>query len=193
MIPKIKEVIAVQKEVNFDNGDGDTIIGYIDLIARWEDGVEYILDNKTSGKPYKYDAIQTSDQLSVYSVHEGIPNAGFIVPIKAIRKLRTCIKCLQLTDNARIGKCDVVLAGKRCNGEFNAETTPKARIQILLGKASVEHSEKVMDQFITVNQSIKDEVFKRNTETCGNYYGARCPYFAHCHQGSDEGLEKCQK
>jgi len=62
ILPKIKKVIATQKYFSIDNGIGDEIMGYIDLICEWEDGRILAPDNKTSGSAYKPDCVDTPEK-----------------------------------------------------------------------------------------------------------------------------------
>lgn len=87
IMPQIEEVFAIQKHVILPDGKA-SLVGVIDFIASFVDepGVKYIVDNKTSGKPYPKDAVSTSDQLHIYAEHEELHNAAFIVMEKKIRK-----------------------------------------------------------------------------------------------------------
>ena len=91
ILPQIREVIAVQKNIEIDNGIGDKIIGVVDLIAVMKDGRTMILDNKTSSKAYSKDAVEKEGhQLALYDYalkdEYKINGQGFIVIEKNIRK-----------------------------------------------------------------------------------------------------------
>lgn len=90
VVPKIKEVLAVQKEINLTNQLGDTLTGIIDLIVVWEDGRTLLMDNKTSSIKYAKDAIEVSGQLSTYfeAVKDEykLDGVGYIIIPKHIRK-----------------------------------------------------------------------------------------------------------
>lgn len=66
VIPQIKEVVAVQKYVELKNDNGDSLIGWIDFIATFDDGKTYICDNKTTSIKYKPDSVAQSGQLATY-------------------------------------------------------------------------------------------------------------------------------
>jgi len=85
VMPKIKEVHTIQREINLPNDDGDYIIGYIDFEATWDDGVRRVMDNKTSSTAYEEDAVQNSQQLAIYSEFAGNSNCGFVVLNKRLR------------------------------------------------------------------------------------------------------------
>ncbi len=90
IVPRIKEVLAVQKEINLKNEAGDAFTGIIDLIVVWEDDRVILFDNKTSSVKYPADAVEISGQLGTYveAVKEEykITNAGYIIIPKQIRK-----------------------------------------------------------------------------------------------------------
>lgn len=88
VMPQIHEVFDIQKKINLPNDDGDSIIGFIDFICSFTDDPEtkYIVDNKSSSKPYKQKDLDESDQLHTYSEAEDIPNICYIVYEKNIRK-----------------------------------------------------------------------------------------------------------
>lgn len=190
VLPKIKKVIHVQKEINMDNGAGDTVIGYIDLIAEWEDGKTYILDNKSSGRAYAEDAPSTKPQLHLYSIAENNPNVGFIVYLKNLEKnkKRVCRKCGKEAEG-RHKTCNEEVKGSRCHGEFDETVDPKAKIQILLGQANHRLEEMVLENINDVNKMIKNDMYVKNLNSCDNWYGGKCPYYNKCHNNDETGLE----
>ncbi len=68
------------------NDEGDQFIGYIDLIAEWEDGRTVVFDNKTTSKKYEENSAKESKQLATYLATEKYEYIGFIVIEKKIRK-----------------------------------------------------------------------------------------------------------
>jgi len=88
VLPMIETVISIQEKVNIVNDDGDNIIGYIDFIGTFKDepGKVYIVDNKTSSKPYKADSVSISPQLATYCEYKNVTNAAYIVVEKKFRK-----------------------------------------------------------------------------------------------------------
>jgi len=87
IIPQIEKVYSIQEKVELTD-DEDLLVGYIDFVGSFVDepGVKYIVDNKTSARPYKADSVSTSPQLSVYCEYKGIYNGAFIVVEKKLRK-----------------------------------------------------------------------------------------------------------
>ena len=96
VMPRIEKVYAVQKYVSLKNDEGDSVIGYVDLIADVKGIGTVILDNKTSAMEYEDDSVITSPQLSLYvhmlEAEYNTRTAGFIVLRKQVIKNRkkTC-------------------------------------------------------------------------------------------------------
>lgn len=96
VMPSIDKVYSIQKDILLPNETGDAIRGKIDFIASFigDDNI-YIVDNKTSSKPYSEDSVRTSDQLAIYCEAENTNKAAYIVVEKKLRikdpKVRTSI------------------------------------------------------------------------------------------------------
>lgn len=197
IIPKINKVLGVQKFVKLDNGAGDTIIGFVDLIADFDDYGPVILDNKTSILEYDKDSVLTSPQLSMYvnmlSEEYGTRKGGYIVMRKSIKKNRekVCSVCGHDGSGGRHKTCDAVVEGKRCGGTWNETLRPEVVIQVIVDEIPLRTEEIVMENLDLVNNGIKNEVFTRNLGMCKNYFGGLCPYFNKCYKNKDEGLEQC--
>ena len=90
IIPRIKEVKFVQRDIKLENDNGDSFIGFVDFCAVWEDGRTIIFDNKTSSIKYADDSASTSEQLATYfeatKEELKVDAVGFIVIPKKIRK-----------------------------------------------------------------------------------------------------------
>lgn len=88
VIPQIHRVESLQESISLKNGDGDEIVGLIDLRASFVDDPlqVYTLDNKTSSKPYPADCVETSQQLSTYCEAKEDNHAGYIVVEKKLYK-----------------------------------------------------------------------------------------------------------
>lgn len=82
LLPLIKRVISFQKEENLVNENGDTLTGFIDLIAELQDGKTYIIDNKTAARKYAESEAQISPQLMNYCNFTGINDVAFFVVTK---------------------------------------------------------------------------------------------------------------
>jgi len=163
ILPKIKKVVATQEHFKIDNGVGDEIMGYIDLVCEWEDGRLLIPDIKTSGSKYKDDSIETEDkgtQTAIYT--EGLKDkypldgTGFLVLEKKIRK-----------------------------------KDPQMRSQIILGKSPQELIDKTLDQYDEVLHDIKEGNFPCCSPKCDRF-GQSCPYKKYCLSGGTDttGLVK---
>ena len=192
IVPRIKEVKAVQKEISFVDESGSTITGFIDFTCVWEDGQEYVLDIKTSARPYDEDEANNSPQLTLYAHHEGISNVGFIVLQKAIKRdtERLCASCGLKEDNNRVKSCSQEVKGKRCGGALNERTTYHGEVQVVLGKTNEKLTDMVMHNFNEVDKLIKQGVFLKNLSSCTDWYGQKCPHWNMCFKGSMEGLEE---
>jgi hypothetical protein len=90
VIPRIREVKFVQREIKMTNPNGDTFIGYVDFCAVFENNQTIIFDNKTSSIKYAADATENSEQLATYfeAVQDElkIDGVGYVVIPKKIRK-----------------------------------------------------------------------------------------------------------
>lgn len=192
VLPKIKRVISVQKELKLLDDEGNEIIGFIDLIAEWEDGVVRVLDNKSASRLYERDAVEKSPQLTLYGISEGTRDAGFIVYLKNLTKDRkkTCTKCGHYGADTRSKTCDNGKGKARCHGEWSEVVDISCKIQILLGQTTEELENEVLSNANQIKSLIKAGVFEKNLNACDNWYGSPCEYFELCHQGSKEGLEQ---
>lgn len=88
IMPRIKEVLQVQSNVSLTNEEGDTFIGYVDLICRWEDDRIVLFDNKTTSSKYNNEMVRASGQLATYkeATTIKIDAVGYIAIPKDIRK-----------------------------------------------------------------------------------------------------------
>lgn len=192
VLPKIKKVIAIQEKIEVDDGDGNFLTGFIDLVADVEGHGICILDNKTSQRDYEEDAVKSSDQLTQYYhlVKEkfSAKKAGFIVAKKQMSKLKECSKCGANGTGSRAKTCDAEVDGQRCHGEW--KKTAYATFQIIIDDINEQQENFVMENIDEATSAIKAGVFIKNTQSCDNWYGQRCPYFNYCRTGSMKGLVK---
>lgn len=90
IIPRIKEVKFVQKDIKLENDNGDSFIGFVDFCAVWDDGRTIIFDNKTSSIKYADDSASTSEQLATYfeatKDELKVDAVGYVVIPKKMRK-----------------------------------------------------------------------------------------------------------
>jgi hypothetical protein len=193
--PRIAEVIAMQKEINLEDGSGNKVVGYIDLIARLDDGRVVVIDNKTAGQPYKEDAVEHSQQLALYSyaIEDEIPHdaCGYAVVLKKPKKesKKVCLACDTPNDSSH-KTCAEKVEGKRCGGEFSLEITHYAETQFLISKIPDNVKAMVVDNFNQVSKAIKAEVYPKNLDKCTDYFGSSCPYYEKCWHNNDAGFKK---
>lgn len=149
--PRIKKVLAVQEPFSIENGAGDEIIGFADIICEWEDGRTIAPDLKTSSTKYPDDAVFTKDkgtQTALY--YEALKDkykldaTGFLVLEKKIRK-----------------------------------KDPQTRSQILLGVPPDELIDLTFEQYEYVLKEIKKGMFPCGSPQC-DQYGQSCAYKLYC-------------
>jgi hypothetical protein len=195
VMPLFDKVHCVQKKIDLVNEDGDTMTGFVDLIADVKGHGTVVLDNKTASKEYDKDAVLTSPQLALYmhSVNDEYKTrkAGFIVMKKSLitNTVKTCVKCGNQTGASRYESCNNTIEDKRCKGEFTETYEHDADIQILIDEIPEITENIVMENLNAVNQSIKSGIFPRNFNSCNNYFGGKCAYFDKCFNNKNEGLE----
>ena len=100
VMPQIERVYDIQKPISILNGDGDEISGLIDFTASFTSapGVKYIVDNKTSSKPYPANSVKESTQLATYCEAEGVKTAAYVVVEKKIFKKGDPIRSTVILD-----------------------------------------------------------------------------------------------
>lgn len=198
--PKITKVLAIQKEVNLQNENGDSILGFVDLVCEWE-GYDkpIVFDLKTSSKDYDDNSVLVSPQLSLYvhclSEQYKTRYAGYIVLNKNLlrNKTKVCKVCNHNGSSSRAKTCDNVNEsnGKRCNGEWDTKMTPEAMVQVLIDEIPEQTEQIVLENYDLINKSIKNGIFHRNFSNCVKYNGkVVCPYYNLCYKGDKKGLIK---
>jgi PD-(D/E)XK nuclease superfamily len=194
VLPKIKEVLVVQKEIEVTNDQGDVLHGVLDLIVKFHDDKVYLLDNKTSSNKYDQDAASNSTQLNLYNylLKTGyeIDGIGFIVLNKNIwkKKTKVCSVCDfdgTGTNNRNCNNNDI--NGNRCKGSWNVKMNPSCYIDIILDEPNPRVENMILDLYDEVNANIKNNKFIPNFNSCkrGKF---RCVYYEKCYNGSDAGL-----
>lgn len=186
VLPRIRTVLAVQKENYLENAEGDKVVQYLDLIVEWEDGRNVLMDNKTSKRDYKPDSAGKSPQLISYyhsSKEEyALKAVGFIVLKKEIlkNKIKICATCGHDGSGGRHKTCDAPgVDTKRCNGDWLVKINPECYIDIIINNVSEIAEELVLDTFADANEGIKKENWYRNLSACDN--GAfSCEYLGLC-------------
>ena len=194
ILPKIKEVLAVQKESFLENENGDKVVQYLDLIVKWEDDRILLMDNKTSAKEYEEDSASRSPQLISYfhgnKDEYKLDAVGFLVLKKQIlkNKIKICSLCGNDGSGERHKTCaaDNAETGKRCNGTWNIKLNPECYIQIIINDVSPAAENLVLTTFDEANNGIKAGAFHRNLGACVT--GFKCEYWSHCWKGDDSEL-----
>lgn len=198
VLPRIKEVHAVQKAIELEDDKGNKITGFIDAIVTWEDGKKYVVDTKTSSIEYSRDAAKVSQQLILYYHAEkeeyGLDGVGFVVLRKGIIKNKTkvCSKCNHDGSSASHKTCPNVVDGSRCHGEWTLGMDPQVDVNFIFDKVYPQVEQLVMDNFSLLNQKVDAKIFEANLGACTQSYG-RCQFYQLCYFGSKEGLVEIPK
>lgn len=196
VLPKLTEVHEVQKAIDLKNDDGDSVVGFIDLIADVKGFGTVVLDNKTSSRDYEPDSVVTSPQLSLYthavSDEYKTRKAGYIVLKKQLIKNRKkiCSKCGNNGSGARHKTCDALVGDSRCHGEWTETVDPDVFVQIIIDDIPEKLEQIVLQNVDDVNRAIKSGIFTRNFASCANWYGGDCSYKKLCFENNMKGLCK---
>jgi RecB family exonuclease len=138
-LDRIKEVISTQRAVTLTNDEGDSIVGFIDLIVKWEDDSIIVFDIKTSSRKYGERSAIESQQLTIYGEHEGIHKVGFIVLLKTLKSDR---KTKEVTI---------------------------AEPQIIISDLDPTLQEKVFAEIAEIGYKIKTNQFEKNWDGCFSF------------------------
>lgn len=192
VLPKIKKVLAVQEPIEIENSEGDKVTGFLDLIVEWEDGKNYLMDNKSSANRYEENSAKEGQQLPLY--HYAVKDKyklagiGYIVLIKKINKnkVKKCIKC-GVINNSSHKTCNALMkvgtvystnpptSNFRCNGEFEITINPTVDIQYIFNKVEESDENRVLELFDKTNTLISNNVFAEEHNPIRGKYGY-CPY-----------------
>lgn len=199
ILPHITEVISTQFKIDVENGSGDTITGYIDLVCRMAgyklpsgriltDQDVVVADVKTAGVTFwaKLDDLSASDQLETYVCSPQIQSVyptnliSYMAVAKSISKdeTYTCGKCGNVKASTH-KKCNADIEGKRCNGEWIGNVRYFSEAKIVIGERNLQEAAKVYSDYDGVVTAIKNEIYYRNRDAC-NAYGSICPYKSVC-------------
>ncbi len=182
ILPKIKNVVAIQEPVSLKNSDGDEITGILDLIVEWRDGKVYLMDNKSSSVKYAIDSAKTGQQLPLYFYiakdKYKLDGVGYIVLSKKINKNRVkeCSVCGKVSDTSHKTCAMVNGDGNRCGGSFNVSINPSVDFDIILNNVEETDEQRVIETFDMVNQKIINKDFALEHPTTKNKYFQWCPY-----------------
>jgi hypothetical protein len=191
VMPKIKEVLSVQRRIGLPNGEGDSYEGILDCEVIWEDGVRRVMDNKTSSRRYTPESVQKSFQLNPYSEETGVNDGGYIVLLKAPKwdQNNRCQACGH-TEISRVKSCANKIGKKRCGGELEVTYIPRIEVQIVLDSFREEDKEQIFQSIEQDISKIKEGKFEPDYSKCENQYGRRCVMYNYCHGQSMDGLVK---
>lgn len=218
ILPKIKEVLVIQKNVSLVAEDGDEIQGFVDLLAIWEDGTKIVFDNKTSAMEYEADSVRSSPQLALYKMlieSEGEHNpekAGFLVLRKNLKKdiTKVCKTCgfkaeegsshktcyheveTQVEKTNKKGEVSISTKTVRCNGEWDKTVKFDAEVQIIIDNVSEAMQNMVLENVNDINTCVRNNVYPRNLSGCETNFG-KCDYFQKCHFGKESNLIKLEE
>ena len=190
VLPHISKVISTQQKIELANSEGDTVIGFADLVAQWDEKNEDIVfDYKTSARAYDDDAVLTSPQLAIYTSALGLRRAGFLVFKKQILKnrVKVCSKCGYDGSGYRTKTCHAEYDGKRCGAEWTETLSLEAEVQILIDNVPEQLTKIVTENAEMVNRGIKAGVFIRNLDNCVKPYG-KCQFYGVCHKNDKSDL-----
>lgn len=194
VMPKIRRVLAVQKEITLDNGAGDIITGFADMVCEMEGYGNVVLDLKTAANPYDESSVLTSPQLTLYvsALGEEFATrlAGYIVLVKRVNKnkVKTCTKCGKISESNRVKTCAETIEGSRCGGEFTETLSPELfEPQVIVDEIPEQTENIVIENFDYINSAIKKEEFHRNFQSCVKPWG-KCAYYDLCYKNRTEAL-----
>lgn len=194
--PKIKKVIALQKRSKIeDPNSGDSIIGYIDMILEI-DGYDkpIIFDLKTASRFYDQEAIELSQQLTLYAAMEAknynTDLVGYIVLCKSIQKeeISICTTCgFKKASNHKT--CNNIISnGSRCNGLWVENKIPVPKIQVQIEKKNFEQINSLLEDISNIILAMKNRIVYKNTRKCTDWYDSKCPFYNACHKNDFTGL-----
>ena len=197
VLPMITEVIGAQVKIQLENQEGDSLLGYADLVCKLEGYRDpVIIDYKTTTAAYEADSARTSVQLGIYGHALNINTVGYFVFKKQIIKnrIKICSTCGYDGSKSKAKTCNNEVRGGgevnprmvRCSGQWTETFTPKVDIQIIVDQIEQPIQDATLDNIEEVNKAIRAGFFPTNLENCIQPWG-RCPYFSLCHEGQDDG------
>lgn len=201
ILSHITEVISTQMKVDVPNGDGDSIIGYIDLVCKMAgyklpsgriltDQDIVVADVKTAGPVFwtKLDNLTQSDQLDTYLSSPQVQELGgtnlicYMAAAKTISKNeKSFCKTCSYEKSSRHTTCNAEVNGDRCGGEWDEQVEYYSDSKIVIGERNLDDAAKVYEDYDSIVKGIKYKIFPRNREAC-NAYGQVCPYYNICHK-----------
>lgn len=180
--PLIEEVESVQKDL-------PDRPGVLDAVVKLRGLGRILIDHKTSIRPYNPNALGDDTQLALYADSLGIKQAGYVVLIKSIPKIKVCSKCSFDGTHVRHHTCPQIVAGNRCRGSWNTSVSQEGLIQVITGEVPEVNKQLITQSISETERAITAGAFPRNLGACGKIYGKPCPYINKCWKNSDDGLE----
>lgn len=194
LIPLIEHVYSIEEKIELSNDEGDSSIGYSDIVVKLKDyDKPIILDFKTASSEYEQDSVKKSVQLSQYlhalSDKYNTRLAGYMVFLKRIEKntKRICSSCkFEATGSHKT--CNNMVSGKRCNANWIETLDPKCRTQLIIDEIPIETEELIIDNIENINNSIKTGIYPKNVNACWDIFGKPCEFVNLCWKKSEENL-----
>jgi hypothetical protein len=199
ILPHITGVVGTQVQTDVENGIGDSIIGFIDLLCNME-GYKLpngrvltaddlvVADVKTASPIYwgKLDNLKESPQLESYLCSPVVQNlqATNLICYMAVSKQVSkdeksfCKSCGNEKRSAH-KTCNAESEGKRCNGEWNEQVTYFCESKIVIGERDIQEASMMYEDYNMTVLGIKAGIFARNRDSC-EAYGTTCEYKKIC-------------
>lgn len=174
VLPKIKEITAVQERKTIKNGEGDTLTIISDFrcimsgkainedpqivcpIVLEDRDYSVLADNKTSSTKYAKDKVETSPQLATYNEFFDNELCAYFVFVKKIPKSK------------------------------------KISWQILINTIPQELTDSVFEGYQEGLDNMKKKIYEKNPKAC-YAYGRQCEYYSMCKHGKMGVLYKREK
>ena len=160
------KVTEAEKYVEYDLGNGDTLIGYVDGVT--DNG--YIVEHKTTGmditEQYEYNLLW-DEQILAYMLMTGMRKVWYTV-------------CRKPTIRIKKNESEEEFF-ERMVAWYDEDTDSKIRL------LEIERTDEEVEQFrqdlevikATIQEAVQDKNFYKNTCHC-NMYGRRCEYSSIC-------------
>lgn len=198
LLPKIKQVLHLQENIQLVDEHENVLSGIIDLVAVLNTGEKILIDNKTSSIEYTNDSVKTSSQLGLYLKmyneifpQQKIEQAAFFIVLKKLTKgiIKKCSQCDTINEGMH-KTCNNIVENKRCNGEFIRIISFQAKTQIVMDQISENVQEMILENANQIKQAIITNTFHRNFNSCLNKYGNLCEYYNLCWNNDITFLKK---
>ena len=160
------KVTEAEKYVEYDLGNGDTLIGFVDGVT--DNG--YIVEHKTTGmditEQYEYNLLW-DEQILAYMLMTGMRKVWYTV-------------CRKPTIRIKKNESEEEFF-ERMVAWYDEDTDSKIRL------LEIERTDEEVEQFrqdlevikATIQEAVQDKNFYKNTCHC-NMYGRRCEYSSIC-------------